>query len=76
MIFDVDSSHLLGVRMTLVLEHLKKNVYKGVEDPISALAESNPECESRIEELFFDDDIFFMTDPKFLHLWNSDKIDE
>jgi len=30
MIMDVDSSHLLGVRRMLLLEHLKKNVYKEV----------------------------------------------
>lgn len=30
----------------------------------------------KLEELHFNDDIFFMTDPKFIHLWDTDKTED
>lgn len=30
----------------------------------------------KLEELHFNDDIFFMTDPKFMYLWDTDKSDD
>lgn len=76
MIMDVDSSHLLGVRRMLILEHLKKNVYKEIEQPIESLSQSNPQYQMKMQEIFFDDDVFFMTDPKFVHLWETEKSED
>lgn len=30
----------------------------------------------KLEELNFNDDVFFMTDPKFMYLWDTNKTDE
>lgn len=40
------------------------------------MSQSNPEYELKLDEIFFDDDVFFMTDPKFVNLWETGKTDE